>query len=123
MRRVPVQTWVTILGCCVLWTAFGSQIVEGARNHDFLNLYTGASLALDGNFAQLYDPAVQLERERRFVPQLDALVPFVRPHFYAAILAPLALIPFRPALWVWLAIQVLLLIGCCYWAYRRWGPD
>lgn len=73
MTRVPAQTWVTILGCCILWTAFGSQIVAGARKHDFLNLYTGASLALDGNFAQLYDPGVQLERERRFVPELGAL--------------------------------------------------
>src|SRR5205823_721025 len=91
--------------------------------HDFLNLYTGASLALEGRFAQLYDPAIQLERERRFVPELDALVPFVRPHFYAAVLAPLALLPFRIAFWVWLSVQLLLLSACCTWAYRRWGPD
>ncbi|MGH9546380.1 MAG: glycosyltransferase family 87 protein, partial [Terriglobales bacterium] len=98
-------------------------VVESSRKHDFLNLYAGASLALDGNFQRLHDPAVQLERERRFVPDLDALVPFVRPPFYAAVLAPLALIPFRLAFWIWLAAQTALLITCWVWASRRWAPD
>src|SRR5205823_14117802 len=44
-------------------------------------------------------------------------------HFYAAILAPLALIPFRAAFWVWLSLQTILLMACWRWAYRRWGPD
>ncbi len=123
MTRVPAQAWATVGTCCLLWIAFGSQIVEGARKHDFLNLYTGASLALEGNFARLHDPTLQLERERQFVPELDALVPFVRPHFYAAILAPLAFIPFRPAFWVWLGMQSILLIACWRWAFRKWGPD
>ena len=122
-RRVPVQAWASIGACSLLWIAFGSQIVGGARKHDFLNLYTGASLALDGNFARLHDPAVQLERERRYVPELPALVPFVRPHFYAAALAPLALIPFAPAFWVWLGLQTLVLLLCWRWAFERWGPD
>lgn len=123
MARVPAQTWATVGVCCALWLAFGSLIVGGARKHDFLNLYTGASLALDGNFAHLHDPVVQLERERRFVPERDALVPFVRPHFYAAILAPLAWIPFRPTFWVWVGAQSCLLILCWGWALLRWGPD
>ena len=123
MARVPVQTWAAVGGCCLLWIGLGSQIVGGARKHDFLNLYTGASLALDGNFARLHDPAVQLERERRYVPELAALVPFVRLHFYAAILAPLALIPFAPAFWVWVAMQTTVLLLCWRWAFERWGSD
>ena len=123
MRRLPIQAWAAVGACCLLWIAFGSQVVEGARKHDFLNLYTGASLALDGDFAHLHDPQVQLARERRFVPELDALVPFVRPPFYAALLAPLALIPFQPAFWVWVALQIALLVCCWIWALRRWGPD
>ncbi len=107
----------------MLWIAFGSQVVGSGRKHDFLNLYTGASLALDGDFARLHDPQVQLARERRFVPQTDALVPFVRPAFYAALLAPLALIPFQAAFWVWIILQTALLVGCWIWAVRRWGPD
>ena len=123
MRRIPLQTWAAVAGFCLLWIALGSQIAPSARRHDFLNLYTGASLALDGNFAHLHSPEVQLERERRFVPGLDALVPFVRPPFYALILAPLALLPFGAAFWVWIGVQSALLIGCWAWAFRRWGPD
>jgi hypothetical protein len=123
MRRIPLQTWAAVAGFCVLWIALGSIIVPGARKHDFLNLYTGASLALEGNFAHLHSPQVQLERERRFVPGLDALVPFVRPPFYALILAPLALLPFGVAFWVWIALQSSILFGCWAWAYQRWGPD
>ncbi len=123
MPRVPLQTWAAVLGFSVLWIALGAMIVPGARKHDFLNLYTGASLALDGNFAHMHSPDVQLARERQYVPALDALVPFVRPPFYALILAPLALIPFGPAFWVWLGLQTALLIGCWAWAFRRWGPD
>ncbi len=123
MRRIPLETWAAVAGLSVLWIVLGSRIAPGARNHDFLNLYTGASLALDGNFAHMHSPAVQLERERRFVPKLDALVPFVRLPFYALILAPLALLPFGAAFWVWIGLQTGLLFGCWAWAFRRFGPD
>jgi hypothetical protein len=65
MRRIPLQTWAAVNASCLLWIALGSLIAPDARKHDFLNLYTGASLALDGNFAHLHSPEVQLERERR----------------------------------------------------------
>jgi hypothetical protein len=123
MRRIPLQTWAAVAGFCLLWIALGSQIAPSARQHDFLNLYTGASLALDGNFAHMHSPEVQLERERRFVPGTEVLVPFVRPPFYALILAPLALLPFGAAFWVWIALQSAIHAGCCAWAFRRWGPD
>ncbi len=123
MRRIPLTTWAAMFGFSVLWVALGSQIVPGARKHDFLNLYTGASLALDGNFAHMHSPQVQLERERRFVPELKVLVPFVRLPFYALLLAPLALVPFGPAFWVWVSVQSAILAGCWIWAFRRWGPD
>ena len=123
MRRIPLQTWAAVGGFCILWLMLGSRIAPSARKHDFLNLYTGASLALDGNFAGMHSPEVQLARERRFVPELDALVPFVRPPFYALILAPLALLPFGAAFWVWIALQCALLFVCWAWAFARWGPD
>src|ERR1700689_5088369 len=112
MRRVPVFVWVVVVAFCLLWVSLGSLITPGAKKHDFLNLYTGASLALDGKFAVMHDVDVQLERERKFVPSTDALVPFVRPSFYALLLAPLALIPFATAFWVWIAAQSALLMGC-----------
>lgn len=122
-RRVPLQTWTAVLAFCLIWVGLGSVIVPGARRHDFLNLYTGASLALEGNFAHLHSPQVQFHREREFVPELRTLVPFVRPSFYALLLAPLALLPFGIAFWVWLALQSALLFACWAWALSRWGAD
>ena len=121
--RIPLQAWVAVLAFCLIWIGLGSVIVPGARKHDFLNLYTGASLALGGNFAHLHSPQVQLDRERRFVPELPTLVPFVRPPFYALLLAPLALLPFGMAFWIWIAVQSGLLFGCWAWALFRWGAD
>src|SRR5271163_123099 len=102
LTRPPAFIWVVALGMCAVWIAFGSRTLAAARAHDFLNLYTGASLALDGRFADLHDVNVQLERERRFQPSVQVLVPFVRPSFYALILAPLALFPYNTAFAIWI---------------------
>jgi hypothetical protein len=99
------------------------MITPGAKTQDFLNIYTGASLALDGQFAAMHDVDVQLARERKFVPSTDVLRPFVRPSFYALLLAPLALIPFKTAFWIWIAAQSALLIACWAWGFRRFGPN
>lgn len=123
MRRVPVFVWVVVLAFSLVWISMGSLITPGAKKHDFLNLYTGASLALDGKFAAMHDVDVQLQRERQFVPSTDALVPFVRPSFYALLLAPLALIPYAAAFWVWIAAQSALLLACWAWGFRRFGEN
>ena len=122
-RSVPIGTLIAAIALSVFWIGIGSLIVEGARVRDFLNLYTGASIARDGDFSQLFDPQTQLRRERKLVPATGELYPFVRPHFYAAILAPLSLIPFSAAFWVWLTLHSVLLIGCWTWASQRFGPD
>ena len=97
--------------------------VYRARQNDFLNIYTGSSLAREGRFAELHDQQVQLSREKEFFPQASELIPFVRPAFYAALLAPLSLIPYESALWCWLLLQFLLLVGCWLWASRKFGSD
>jgi Glycosyltransferase family 87 len=101
----------------------GSLVFPSARRHDFLNLYTGASLARDGIFAGMHVPEVQLLREQEYVPKLPELVPFVRPPFYALLLTPLAWLPFDAAFWTWLAMQAAMLVGIWTWAFGRWGAD
>ena len=122
-RRVPLYAVLAVMAFCAFWTLLGSMLVQGARLHDFLNLYAGASLARDGDFAQMHVPEVQLQRERGYAPQLPELVPFVRPPFYALLLAPLAWVPFGSAFWAWLAVQAAALAGTWAWAFRRWGAD
>ena len=123
MQRIPVSTAVVVIGLCGLWVALGSKIWPTASQHDFLNLYTGGRLALEGRLHDLHDPAVQLEFERKLVPDLPQLVPFVRPIFYAVALAPMAAMPYRTALIVWTTSHIALLLGCWIWAWRRFGPD
>ncbi|HEX5228480.1 MAG TPA: glycosyltransferase family 87 protein [Bryobacteraceae bacterium] len=123
MARIPLWVGLTVVGLSAMWIALGSLILPAARSHDFLNLYTGASLAREGHFADLHDPEVQLARERRIFPQLPSLVPFVRPAFYAAVLMPLALLPYGTAFVVWIAAQSALLLACWAWSRRRFGAD
>lgn len=120
---VPLYGVLAVLAFCGFWTLLGSFVVPGARLHDFLNLYTGASLARDANFSGMHLPEVQLQREQKYAPELRELVPFVRPPFYALLLAPLASLPFGAAFWAWLAAQTVLLAAVWAWAFRRWGTD
>lgn len=123
VKKVPLSTWGLVLVAAGMWIAFGSLVLESARRHDFLNLYTGAKLALDGRFAEMHLPEVQLEQERRYVPDVKPLVPFVRPHFYALFLAPMALLDYGVAFQLWLAFQTAVLLACWRWGLRNFGPD
>ena len=122
-RSIPLYAVLAVIAFCAFWILLGSIVIPGARFHDFLNLYTGATLARDGAFAEMHSPEVQLQREREYAPQLPEVVPFVRPPFYALMLAPMAWLPFGAAFWVWLAVQSAVLISTWIWAFRRWGAD
>jgi len=111
------------VGLVTFWIAAGYRLAPHARRMDFLNLYTGASFALDWDWRHIYTEAGQLARERKLAPGQSRLWPFVRPPVYAIIMAPLALIPFPEAFWLWISAQSAVLLGCWAWAARRFGPD
>ena len=119
----PRAALLLTLGFALFWTAFGARLLPEARSTDFLNLYTGASLALDGDWHHIYTQAGQFAREQKFVPERRHLWPFLRPPVYAIVIAPLALMPFRMAFWFWISAQSAILIGCWAWAWRRFGPE
>ncbi|GIU77284.1 MAG: hypothetical protein KatS3mg005_0522 [Bryobacteraceae bacterium] len=103
--------------------AAGSGILQHARTQDFLNLYTGAWLARDGQFHRLHDAALQLERERALAGEGRSLVPFVRPHFYALALSPLARLPLDTAFRAWIALQASLLLLLLFLIWRDRGSE
>ena len=113
--------WAMVMA--VFWLVLGIGRIGAVRSHDFLNFYVGATLAGSGRFGELYDQQAQLQLEKELVPSTPELIPFVRPHFYAIVLAPLSLLSLDAALYAWLALHVVLLIGCWKWASRRFGPD
>lgn len=122
MRKI-LTTWAIPLVACALWIFLGKLMGDGALKHDFLNLYTGGKLALEGRFSDMHRPEVQLDRERQIVPDVPQLVPFVRPHVYSLVLAPMAALEYRTAFTVWLIVQSVLLLGCWLWAYKLFGAD
>jgi hypothetical protein len=107
--------------CTLLCVAFGLRLKP--KETDFLNLYTGASLALDGRWRDMYKPEVQFARERAFFHSLPHVAYFVRPPAYALAIAPLALLSFEAAFWVWIVTQWALLFSCWAWAWRRFEPE
>src|ERR1700719_4251102 len=90
---------------------------------DFPAFYTGALLARQGHFTDLHDDDLQVRTQKPLIPARPAPVFFVRPHVYAALLAPLALFPLRQSFIVWVVLQGCILIAIGIWAYRRFGPD
>ncbi|MGH9663855.1 MAG: glycosyltransferase family 87 protein [Bryobacteraceae bacterium] len=123
MKRIPFVTLAIVLVASAFWVAVGSLVVPHALHTDFLSFYTGGLLARQGSLHRLYDPAVQAAVERSLVPGSSVLMPFIRPPFYAVLLAPLTLLPLVAAFWTWLAAQLAALLGCWWWFARRFGYD
>jgi len=120
MARISWPLGALVAGLCVLWAMLGSFMLPMARSADFLNFYAGASLVEQGRIAELHTVQT-LKVVKGRVPEAKAL--FVRPAFYAALLAPLAWLRQDLAFDVWVFSQTLLLLGCWLWAWRRFGPD
>jgi len=107
----------------LFWTAIGSNVIGVAFERDFLNLYTGGLLARTGHFADMYDWQVQVATEDSLVPGLGIHMPFVRPPFYAMMLAPISLLPVKLAFPVWIGLHITGMLLVWLWAWRRFGPD
>ncbi len=121
-RHAKLAAILAAIVASLFYVAIGSSI-RPARDHDFMNLYTGGMLARTGHLADLYDFDVQIQRQDQIAPGISAHFPFVRPPFYALILSPISLLPFQAAFGVWIAIQVGLFLCVWAWAWRRFGHD
>jgi hypothetical protein len=93
---------------------------------DFLPVYAAGQLVREGRSAELYamEPLAKIEREVVAHADLEPLPvygPFLNPPFFAAIYAPFAALPYRPALCVWLGLNLLLIAGSA-WLLCRMMP-
>jgi Glycosyltransferase family 87 len=119
----PLEAFLLTLGFSSVWVAYGYLVLPHARVTDFLNFYTGASFGLNWDWYHIYTQTAQLARERQLVPERHDLWPFERTPVFSILVAPMALIPFRAALLVWICTQSSVLVGCWVWAWRRFGPE
>lgn len=106
----------TLFLLLLAWTQ--RERVIAARN-DFAQLYAGAELAGSG---RLYDEAANVEVFRRTVGVTMEGVLYSRPPFYAALLKPLTLLPYRAAF----AVFAFLNLGAALWfvwKFRGLAPE
>lgn len=99
----------------LLAVVYGAMIASGLsmKGWDFLFLYTPSRLFLQGHGAHLYDYPFLSHLEAtiaRPVTIKHGGMPNVYPPYVAVILAPLALLPYDPAYFLWLVVNAGLLV-------------
>jgi hypothetical protein len=90
---------------------------------DFLQEWIGGYMVLCGERERFYDPtyAQALEHDPQVVPfqwDDDRYLPIVYPPFYYLLVSPLALLPLKPAAWLWAALMVSALAATCWLLHR-----
>ncbi|WP_263366777.1 glycosyltransferase family 87 protein [Edaphobacter bradus] len=115
---------VLLLGIVAGFCWFALLVFSHTATLDFSALYAAGGLIVEGHRRQLFDLATQAEFQRR-VLGMPAPLPFLHLAYEALIFAPLALLPFRLALWVWRLMCLAMLVGSCrslgevFYARRR----
>src|SRR5260370_30335154 len=114
-QSVPYYVRACVLGIPAyligvhLWTwVFTASIFLGGRS-DFRQLYAAAYMVRAAHGNQLYDYDAQRYFQDRLVSQAQVALPFVRPAYEAAVLAPLSRLPYRQAYFAFLAINLSIL--------------
>lgn len=82
---------------------------------DFLSFWVASKLALAGQAASVYQPAVHAQAERATFPQAGYAA-FFYPPVFLLICLPLAALPYLASLAAWLALTGL----ACWQVVRRW---
>jgi hypothetical protein len=122
---MPRNFWISVAIACLftgIWSlaARAFSIEQG----DFPAFYTGAQVALSGKFGSLHDVKLQAALQKQATQgRRPEVTYFVRPHVYAAVLAPLALMDLRTAYVSFLIVCAALLIAIGVWGCGQFGPD
>lgn len=107
--RVVARCWIAVAAIGYVVDLLGRTrvgLTDGIRSpfgDDFINYWSGAYLALHGRAAEVYDFVAFHDFETSVVgPHID-LYHYSYPPVLLLLTAPLALVPYVPALFVWLA--------------------
>jgi hypothetical protein len=89
----------------------------------FLCNYIGGTLVREGNAANLYSPAAQMQVQHRVAPDTLEPRPYVRPPWFAIAMAPLTRLPLIWAYGLWMAALLSTLLATWIWATLRFGES
>src|SRR5271170_1671679 len=124
MRRRVSKTAILIAAALsVFWASLGGSILVHFYKYDFLCYYIGGTLVREGRFADLYNPAAQMEVQRKAAPDVLEQRPFVRPPWFAFALAPLTYLSLVHAYALWIAVMLITLLATWAWATARFGES
>lgn len=134
LRALSDAPWLTadraLAWCRILLAATGLLVAAGlgwlalqggvldpfARpvGTDFLSFYAASSLALDGHFAAVWDMQAHAAAQFAIAGDMPIFYAFFYPPPFLLLVLPLALLPYAPALVLWLAAT-----GYAYWRAIR----
>lgn len=84
---------------------------------DFTAMYAAGRCVLSGLGSRIYDQQVQARLQQQFASQVKnrlGPLPFTHPPFEAALFAPLGLVSYTTAYWLWNAFSLLALLAFLY---------
>jgi Glycosyltransferase family 87 len=97
------------------WVLLASFYLGG--HSDFRQIYATAQMVRAGESGHLYDPVAQERAQNKFVG-VDRIIPFIRPAYELLLFLPLTFLSYRPAYFVMLATNLVLL----FFVYRLLRP-
>jgi hypothetical protein len=114
-----VVVWVVVLGLFWAVALTGSKELILKGHNDFVAYYTGGRLAFSPG---LYDPAAGAQEQLKAVGFECRRLPYTRPPWEAALLWPLAQVPYLQAWVLWaVALTVSILAAVALWpGLPRW---
>lgn len=116
LERYPLMlAAMGLIGLCVIWFTGPTAITDRLGRPigtDFSGVWTAGRMLLEGNATGLFDPVQHFAYQRQFFsnPAID-VYGWHYPPFFLAVAALLATMPYLPALLVWQATTLALMIA------------
>lgn len=120
-RKISGTAVLIVVLLSLFWATLGLPVLLGAYDYDFLCWYIGGTLAREGRFADLYQPAAHWEIQEKVAPGLKDPRPYPRPPWFALALAPLTALPLVKAYAAWVALWFSVLLATWAWGAARFG--
>ena len=117
--RKPMLRFIVLLALAAMlamhgWEFFRLRQEVGQGYPDFTAFYSAGKCVVSGRGTEVYTAAGEARFQQEFAAQVkirQSPLPFTHPPFEAALFAPLALLPYQAAYWIWNGLSVLALLG------------